>query len=258
MSDDYLNIDKVLSIISEVNEALSLSNHSQNLIDMVLDTLLEFLKVDCCWIQLYQSGNHRLQLAGCRGFTQDMKQEIDSIDFKYSLTHQVATLGHEISVSDLSHDRKYRLSSFSKAGLCSVVAVPLVTYRIEGVMGIAFLSKKRLSAGVGKLLIVIAGLVGTALNKVYRYQWELAEKKQLSINAQSEAQSIPNSGQIIEADSNTEFAVNSTDKVKQQSEGIDAAIRETSQEAPKQTRNTFNEHTHKMKNFRRAHTADSY
>jgi transcriptional regulator with GAF, ATPase, and Fis domain len=258
MSDDYRDTDKVLSIIGEVNEVLSLSNQPQNLVDMVLDTLLELLKVDCCWVQLYQSENHRLQLAACRGFTQDMKQEIDSTDFEHSLAHQVVALGYEISISDLSRDGQYGLSSFSKAGLCSVVAVPLMTYRIQGVMGIAFSSKKGFPAGVGKLLMAIGGLVGTALSKVYLYQRELAGEKQLSISAQLEAQSIPNSGERIEADSETEFTVTSADKVKQQSEGIGNVIQGTSQGAAKRTKDTFDEHTHRMKSFRRVHIEDLF
>ncbi len=256
MSNIYRNTDKVLSIISEVNEVLSLANQPQSLLDMVLDTLLELLKVDCCWVQLLQSENGRLQLVACRGFTPDMKQEIDSLDFEHSLAHQVAVLGHEVSISDLSLNGEYGLSSFIEAGLYSLVVVPLMTYRIQGVMGIASSFKNRFPAGVGNLLIVIAGLVGTALSKVDLYQRELAREKQLSISAQLEAQYIPNSSEIIEADSEPEFTATSADKVKQQSEGIDDVMQEASRGQAKQTQDTFNEHSHKMKSFRRAHITD--
>jgi transcriptional regulator with GAF, ATPase, and Fis domain len=257
MSDGYRNADKLLSIISEVNDVLSLSNQPQNLLDMVLDTLLKLLKVDCCWVQLYQSENHILQIAACRGFTQDMKQEIDSMDFEHSLSHQVAALGYEISISDLSRDGKYRLSSFSKAGFYSVVAVPLMTYRVEGVMGIAS-SGKRFPTGISKLLAVIAGLVSTALGKVYFYQREPAGGKKSSMSTQLEAQSTINGGEIIEVDSETELTATGAERVRQQSEGIDDLIEGTPRGAAEQTPDTFDEHTRRMKSFRSAHTLDSF
>jgi transcriptional regulator with GAF, ATPase, and Fis domain len=256
MSDDYRNTNQVLSIISEVNEVLALSNQPQNLLDMVLDALLELLKIDCCWVQLYQAESHSLQLGACRGFTQDMKQEIDSMDFEHSLAHQVAALGYQVSISDLSRNGKYGLSSFSEAGLRSVVAVPLMTYRIQGVMGIASLSKKRFSTGAGKLLITIAGLVSTALSKAYLYQRELSGEKKSSTSAPLEAQPVPNSGEIIETDSDTEPMATSTDKVTQQPEGTSNVIQGSSQEASKKTHDTFDEHTDRMKNFRQVHMED--
>ena len=255
MSDDYRNTDKIFSIISGVNEVLSLSNQPQHLLNMVLDTLLELLKIDCCWVQLLQSENRRLQLAACRGFTPDMKQEIDSIDFEHSLAQQVAALGHKISISDLSRDGKYGLSSFSKAGLCSLVAVPLTTYRIQGVMGIASLSKNKFPAEVGKLLMVIAGLVSTALSNADLYQRNLARERQSGIGAKFKAQYMPSSGNI-QADSETAFTVARADKVNQESGGTDDAIQRTSPGVAKQTRNTFDEHAHKMKIFRQAHKTD--
>ena len=257
MSDGYRDADKLLSIISEVNDVLSLSNQPQNILDMVLDALLKLLKVDCCWVQLYQSENHVLQITACRGFTKEMKREIDSMDFDHSLAHQVAALGYDISLSDLSRDKKYRLSSFSKAGFRSVVAVPLMTYRVEGVMGIAS-SEKRCPSGIGKLLAVIAGLVSSALIKAYLYQQKLAEEKKLSISAQLEAQSITNGSEIIEADCETEFAITGSEKANQQPGEIDDAIPGTPQVADTQIANIFNEHTHKMKSFRSAHTTSSF
>jgi len=246
MVDDYSKIDKIFSVISEVNEVLSLSNEPANLLDMVLDTLLELLKIDCCWVQLVRPENRYLQLAAYRGFTPDMEHEISSIDLEHNVAYQAATLGHRISISDLSRNRKYQLSSFSKAGLRSLVVVPLMTYRMQGVMGVASLSKKRFSAEIIKLLMLIAGLVGTALNKADLYQSALPRQERSSIGAQVTAQS--------NADEDAHLELASQEGVKDVGEAV--ANTEKIDEATRL--DSFEEHGRRMKIFRRSHmTVDS-
>jgi transcriptional regulator with GAF, ATPase, and Fis domain len=283
MVDDYSKIDKIFSVISEVNEVLSLSNEPANLLDMVLDTLLELLKIDCCWVQLVRPENRCLQLAAHRGFTPDMEHEIGSIDLEHNVAYQVAVLGHRISISDLSRNRKYRLSSFSKAGLCSLVVVPLMTYRMQGVMGVASFSKKGFSAEIIELLMLIAGLVGTALNKADLYQSVLPRQKRLSIDAQLTAQSIPEDGDSrphskpeLKETTTAETAIEGVIETREIRTFIpdeDAHLEWASQEGVKDVEeavantekideatrlDSFEEHGRRMKIFRKSHmTVDS-
>lgn len=168
---------KIFFIISAVIEALSLSNEPQQLLDMVLETLFGILRIDCCWIQLLTLESRKPWLASYRGFTPDMEREIGSMEMGQRLGHQVAGLGHNIAIPDLSRHREYGLSSFSKAGLRSLVAVPLRTYHMLGVIGIASRAKKQFSMEVTELLTVIASAVGVALDKADLYQRALAREK---------------------------------------------------------------------------------
>lgn len=173
-----------LPIISEVNETLALSNERRQLLEMVLDTLLEVLEVDCCWVQLLDLESCELQLAAHRGFTPDMEREIGSSGLKPSLTNQVSGLGYKIVIPDLSNDKDHGLASFVKAKLRSLVAVPLMTYHTQGVMGIASRDTEQFHTETAELLKVIASLVGTALDKADLYQRTLASEKQLEASAQ--------------------------------------------------------------------------
>jgi hypothetical protein len=194
---DYLVMMKEpFSIISAVNEALALSNERQQLLEMVLDTLLEVLEVDCCWVQLLDLGSHELQLVAHRGFTPDMEREIGSPGLGLDFTNQISGLGYKIIIPDLSHDKDHVLTSFINAELRSLVAVPLRTYHTQGVIGIASKGKQWFNAEAAELLMVIASMVGTALDKADLYQRALASEKQLNTSTQLGATSSASKDEI--------------------------------------------------------------
>lgn len=162
--------DQAFSIISEVNEALYLSNNPQQILNMALDTLCEVLKVDCCWVQLVNLPSQALSLVAYRGFTPAVKRRIDSMGFSDSFVKQVVGLGQVVIIPDLSRDREHDLASLRKAGLASLIAVPMRTYGIHGALGIATRAKMRSQKGISELLKVIASMLIGALNKAKPYQ----------------------------------------------------------------------------------------
>jgi signal transduction protein with GAF and PtsI domain len=153
----------IFSIISKVSYVLALSNEPTLLIEMVLDELLGTLNIDCCWAQLVRSEDRSLQLVAYRGFTPEMAREMELMGSGQTLGNH-AVMGLKVVIADLSRDGEYGLSSFGKAGLRSLVAVPMRTYHTHGIMGIASRSKKRFNIEVAELLVVIAGLVGASVN----------------------------------------------------------------------------------------------
>ncbi|MFC2032970.1 GAF domain-containing protein [Chloroflexota bacterium] len=146
-----------------------MTNEPQQLLEMALDTLLEKLKVDCCWIQLIDMENQRLSLVAHRGFTPDMKLQIVSSNLESSLGMRVAGLGQKIIIPDLNKDGVYGLSAFQQAGYVSLLTVPIETYRIHGIIGVASSNKQHFDKEFAELLSVIGGLVGMALNKALLY-----------------------------------------------------------------------------------------
>jgi transcriptional regulator with GAF, ATPase, and Fis domain len=132
---------------------------------MTLDTLAQVLDIECCWVQTIDARQRSLDLAAERGFTSAMQAEMSGMDMAHVFTKQVVGLGDEIVIPNLSQDGRYGLASFRAAGYKWLVAAPLMTYRVHGVLGIASRRKKILRKDTAELVLVIAGLIGNALNK---------------------------------------------------------------------------------------------
>ncbi len=173
---------RIYHIINEFSEALSLSNDPQQLLETALDTTTEILGVSCCWIQLGSLESHLLPLVACRGFTPAMQSEISLGTLEHDLVSRVAGLGHKIIIPDLNRDEEYDLSAFRAAGLESLAAVPVRTYRIHGIMGVATRSQQRFNRDFPELLMAVAGLVGMALNKAIIARNGTIRVKEISAN----------------------------------------------------------------------------
>jgi len=204
---------------------------------MTLDTLAQVLKTECCWVQTINSRKHSLHLAANRGFTPEMQQEISAMDMSQPFSEQIVGLGNEIIIPDLSNDGSYGLSSFRSAGYKWLVAVPLMTYRVHGVLGIASRNKKRLRKETADLVMVIAGLIGTALNKA-----ELSQK--------SPAPEKPE--QAPEKESRKD-PVTPHEEIPVSSDKSNPPHAPIEKHAIKPADGTFHKHAHKMKSFRSSH-----
>ena len=211
---------------------LALSNEPQQLVEAVLDKLLQVLNIDCCWVQLLSPESRDLKLVGCRGFTTDMIWEIGLSQPGHTLSDQ-AVMGHKITLPDLSRDREYRLSSFVKAGLHSLAAVPIRTYRPHGVIGIASRTKKRFRQEDAELLMAIAGMIGAALNT--------AELSQVARLSQGRPPLTGNPG-----------AANPSHD-DHHNEPPQAAPPGKPQEPPSLAAETFDKHARRMATFRASH-----
>jgi hypothetical protein len=94
-----------------------------------------------------------------------MKREINLIDRDHRFTHEIVGLGHKIVVHSLNRDGKYNIPIFKKSGFKSLLAVPIMTYRIHGILGMAFRSRMKFSEDFTQLFDVIANLIGMSLHK---------------------------------------------------------------------------------------------
>jgi signal transduction protein with GAF and PtsI domain len=216
---------------------LSLSNEPQKLLNMALDTLAQVLEIECCWVQTINAGKRSLHLAAERGFTSDMQTEMSAMDIRHGFTRQVVGLGDEIVIPNLSSDGLYGLSSFRSAGYKWMVAAPLMTYRVNGVLGIASRNKKRLHKETADLVMVIAGLIGTALNKA-------------SLSHQSAE--LEGAAPLPDKDAPESPAVAPPEK--QPVDDISPAPhRQPEAEHVKPMEGAFHSHAHRMKSFRDLH-----
>jgi signal transduction protein with GAF and PtsI domain len=204
---------------------------------MTLDTLAQVLEVECCWVQTINARKRSLHLAVERGFNSEMRREMSAMDMGRHFSQQVVGLGNGIVIPDLSRDGRYGLPSFQAAGYKWLVAVPLMTYRVHGVLGIASRYKKRLHKETADLVMVIAGLIGTALNIA-----GLAQKSQ-----------IPEKREPSPDKENPPDAVAPLEEVPALIDKSTAPQAAADKNAAKPPDSPFHKHTHKMKSFRSLH-----
>ena len=130
---------------------------------MLLDKLCQVLDLDSCWVQLLDAESQELRLAGSRGLTPAMMRAVGLKDSEQGLSNRVV-MGHRAFIPDLSRDGVYGLTSFAQAGIRSVIAVPIRTYRTHGLIGIAGRSKRQFPTEATDLLTAIAGMLGASIN----------------------------------------------------------------------------------------------
>jgi hypothetical protein len=156
---------------------------------MSLDTLSQVMKIECCWIQTIE-GTRRPRLAAERGLTLEMRAELAAMDMDRGFTGEIIGLGRRVIIPDLSADGAYGLESFRKAGFRWLIAVPLMTYRVHGILGIASRSKKMLRKETPELAMVIGGLIGAALNRSGLSHRPAREKKPGTVRSEPEARPV--------------------------------------------------------------------
>ena len=232
-----INNKTIFSIISEINETLSLTNEPDKLVNTALDALSQALDVECCWIQtIGDRKNQQLSLAAERGFSDDMRSEIVSMKMSHDFSGQIVGMGHKIIIPDLNNDGLYGLASFRNAGYKWLVAVPLMTYRVYGILGTASHNKKVLRKETADLIMVIAGLIANALTKVHLSRGVTPPEK-------------PSNLSIPEPLTETPLPEIMTDVVPD----TVSSVLPSPNNAPKHADTAFHSHTHKMRSFRKSH-----
>jgi GAF domain-containing protein len=170
VGDSHKKPETILRIVSEVNEAIAVSNGRLNVLTTILDTISEQFRVPCCWVQRVNPADQRLVLASHRGFTRNMIWELNTSKAGRHFNDLVSRYGHKVVIPHLSRQHEIDLKAFRMARYRALVAVPITTYRIGGILGMASYKKKRFSNDTAELLAVIAGLTGTAMEKVELYE----------------------------------------------------------------------------------------
>ncbi|MFC1918278.1 GAF domain-containing protein [Chloroflexota bacterium] len=232
---DRIKSQEILQIISEVSESISLTEKPNLIVEAALDSLSENLKTDCSWIQLTDPLSNKLNLVSSRNFTHEIHNVMAHIDKDHYCVKEIVGLGNRIVIPNLSMDGRYGLVVFEEAGFHSLIAVPIMTYKVFGIMGIAYRSSKKVSNEFTQLIAVIANLVGMALNKEMIAEY--------STQQQGNAQNNSSIGTGINIKEVSEERIVST--------GEKEAI--NSIRLPEKEQTAFRKHSKKMDTFRKLH-----
>jgi signal transduction protein with GAF and PtsI domain len=215
---------------------LSFTNEPDKLVNMALDTLSQTMNLKCCWIQTITDWkNQPLSLAAERGFSDEMRLEILSMDRNQSFSGQIIGMGQKIVIQNLNNDGLYGLSSFRNAGYKCVVAVPLMTYRVYGILGIASHKKNFLREETTDLLMVIGSLIASALSKAQLTRNFPPRQKPANSPVLEPPKETPRPDMKTGTDTNTTSSGPPPD------------------DQAKQTDTPLNSHFRKMESFRRSH-----
>ncbi len=220
---------------------------------MSLDTISQVLKAECCWIQTLNSGKGPLSLVASRGFSPEMEAEVASMDIGHDFSDVIVGTGQKIVIPDLSNDGMYGLSSFSSAGYRWLIAVPLLTYRVLGLMGIASRQKKNFQKETPDLALVIGGLIASALNKADLFQKTLITQ---NTNNTSPKEIIPE--ELPPGNPPPELSDTAATQPHPTADTNPVLNNSLPENPPKAeehpvSNNSFHDHTRKMESFRRLH-----
>jgi hypothetical protein len=166
--------DRIFFVINEINEALSLSNHHKQILNLVLNVLTRVMGVDASWVHLADTGTRQEVLTTSRGLTIAQNEALLAPALRSVLEDRIGT-GDLMIIPDLSRDEKLSASTFVAAGFGSLVAVPLLTTRMKGILGTMWRVTKSFDADYGFLLLIIGSLVGSALERADIYEQLLGQ-----------------------------------------------------------------------------------
>jgi hypothetical protein len=127
---------------------------------------------------LIDLGNDKLPLVASLGFTPEMKREMALMEPGHIFNHEIIGLGHKIIVPSLNRNGRYNIPVFKKAGFRSLIAVPIMTYRIYGILGLAYRARMKFSDEFAQLVSVIGSLIGMSLNKSMLSKQPAQKKRQ--------------------------------------------------------------------------------
>ena len=168
----------LLSIVNSIGEALYLSNEPAQTLNLVLDTLVTVLPIDCCWLHLRDKHSHDLNLVGHRGFTAEMVAELSSIKQGESPGGRVALTGQPVVIPDLAIVASF--NSAVKAGQHSAALVPMNSGgQLQGILGVSASTIGQFNKETVELLGVLGNHIIIALDKANLFQQTKTSENQL-------------------------------------------------------------------------------
>jgi transcriptional regulator with GAF, ATPase, and Fis domain len=235
--DKAIKTDKIFQIISEITEMLSLTHVPERFLDSALDTLSRALGTNCCWVQVIAPGSNKLILSAHQGFTPYIQDKMAAMDLNHPLAQEVIGIGTSVTIPDLNQSGHLGMSMFAESGFVALIAVPIITYRVNGIMGVVYRTRKRFTKDDSYLITAVASIIGLALN-------EFTSPKQT--DDEHRTKKAPSS--TIPAEKN---------QIKQpvSNKSENTTSKEQPQVIHPKDSDAYKEHLHKMISFRDAHRA---
>lgn len=160
-----------------------------------------------------------------------------AMDLNHPLAREVIGIGTSVTIADLNRNGHLGMSMFAESGFVALIAVPIITYRVHGILGVVYRTRKRFTKDDIYLVTAVASIIGLALNK-------FTSLKQTDDGQGTK--SLPSSTILAE-----ENAI----KQPMLSESEIITDKEQPQVIPTNNGEEYKEHLHKMTSFRNSHRA---
>jgi hypothetical protein len=161
-------------------------------------------------------------------------------------------MGNKIIIPDLNSNGAYGLASFKSAGYRWLVAVPLMTYRVYGLLGAASKKRKALKKETADLIMVIAGLIANALSKAHMTGSYKQRNRAPELTAADVEKDTPLQDTRTEIAPITPSVVMSPEPALAPAE--EKPVRAVPEKSPpKRMDPAFHSHSRKMETFKKAH-----
>ena len=160
-----------LQTINAVTAIVTGSLELEQILNGALDKVLEVTKVKAGSIYLLDRETEKLTLAVYRGVSPEFAREVARFKLGESLTGWVGQSGEPIVVDDLLQEPRLTTSLTSKAGMRSLIAVPLKSRdKVLGVMNLADSQHHLFTSQDVQLLTAIGSQIGVAIENAQLHQ----------------------------------------------------------------------------------------
>ena len=160
-----------LQTINAVTAIVTGSLELEQILNGALDKVLEVTKVKAGSIYLLDRETEELTLAVYRGVSPEFAREVARFKLGESLTGWVGQSGEPIVVDDLLQEPRLTTSLTSKAGMRSLIAVPLKSRdKVLGVMNLADSQHHLFTSQDVQLLTAIGSQIGVAIENAQLHQ----------------------------------------------------------------------------------------
>jgi signal transduction histidine kinase len=157
--------DIFMYLLIKVSSTVSKLTETQDILDGVLFEISSNLKVDACWIQIYNPVEKILVLSASHGLSEEMVEEINITQMGQTFTGHVAQTREPIIRPDITLESEYPWKSAVQSGFCSVIALPILySGQMLGVIGLASFKANQFNQDHINLLSIVGTIIADACN----------------------------------------------------------------------------------------------
>jgi signal transduction histidine kinase len=150
-------------LLIKISTTVSKFIETQDILDGILFEISSNLKVDACWIQIYNPVEKILVLSASHGLSEEMVEDISITPIGQNFTGHVAQTKQSIIRSDITLESEYPWKSAVQSGFCSLLAVPILySSQMLGIIGLASFKTNQFNQDHVDLLTIIGTMIADA------------------------------------------------------------------------------------------------
>jgi signal transduction histidine kinase len=152
------------NLLERTNRLTSSSGESGKILERILDELISILDIQACWIQFLDKINGEFRLVTCKGFTEEIAKNMESLRLGKDVLSRVALKETPLVCADASSDANYTFVTNLIPDIRSLIVAPVVRRgSVLGLIGVYSNSPDNFTEYEIKLLDIVAGYVANTI-----------------------------------------------------------------------------------------------